>query len=928
MIKSLVVAGLGMSALALAACSSNDSHPEPGGAGGAGASSVGGAGGGSTSTGDPTMPPDTTVCAKGTYEFPFRSGTCIDDPCDPDPCNGTGTCSNVTGVAVCTACTLFVDATAGLDSNDGKSPASAWQTLAKVGGGTLAGGDNVCLKRGEVFSGSIAPAQSGMPGNPIHFGNYGDSAAAKPVVSGLTMLSGWTQGSAGIWKAPCAACGATVNMVTIDGAVTPMGRTPNRSAPNGGYATYESVIGPANANAEGYYSTPYSGPLGIVDTQLTGTPDWTGAEVVIRKTAYVMDRATVSSHAGSTIQYPNPMKPAGSVGRPGWGYFFQNSLLTLDEAGEWYYDPQTHELDVYFGPNGPGAAVVGASSVENLVSIGAKSDIAFDGIEFRGANGVGVLLNQSKNVTLTSVEVRASGKEGIVMSGTDGITVTHSVVDASNDDGILVSHAPKNTLIEDDIVSKSGIIPGAGARLGDTDEGNYSGIAFGGGIVEQNAIVRGNVVDQSGYNGIHFFASGIDVENNVITHFTQILDDGGGIYTWRGPEVYVNRKVVGNIVLDGPGAPDGKASPADALSSCIYLDNATSNIEVTGNTMARCARSALLENYARDVTVSGNTAFDSRIVAEIWSLSNAAIVNNTSTDNIFFARNEKQMSMSVSAVTGQIQSFGTFDHNFYARPSQNDLSVESTLDGSNHRFHTVASWKLAFGLDPNSGKAPVVLKPYGTPTLVSGNLSPMGDFEGGLGGIVVWSATNNTTNKIDTTGKLDGSSSLELTFAAPTKNSTLLYTGAPGVGAVSSAKSYLIRVSTVGSSENGILSATLRQTKSPYANLSPAQLRSFGTSRVDHEFLIQAPTDDPSATFVVGIDERSGTTWVDGIQVFEVTAPALNPDDSLRFEVNARTSPKTVTLDGTWIDVKNVSYAGSITLAPFTSAILMKPPVP
>ena len=44
----------------------------------------------------------------------------------------------------------------------------------------------------------------------------------------------------------------------------------------------------------------------------------------------------------------------------------------------------------------------------------------------------------------------------------------------------------------------------------------------------------------------------------------------------------------------------------------------------------------------------------------------------------------------------------------------------------------------------------------------------------------------------------------------------------------------------------------------------------------------------------------------------------------LRFEYNATTTSKTITLDGNYIDVKNVSYNGTITLAPYQSAILIR----
>jgi hypothetical protein len=871
------------------------------------------------------QPPDTTTCGPGTFEFPYRSGACLDDPCDPDPCSGTGTCSNLTGQATCTPCTYFVDATAGLDSGDGKSTATPWKTIDKVNATKLVAGDNVCFKRGEAFHGGLTVGQSGAPGNPIHFGNYGDSAKARPAITGFSTLTSWAPVAEGIWKSPCPECGARVNVVALNGAGQPMGRTPNRAAPNGGYLTYESVIGPASANSEGYYSGPYAGTLGIVDNELPASPSWTGADVVIRKTNYVLDRSVVTAHKGTTIEYQNPGKPAGSIGRPGWGYFFQNSLQTLDLAGEWYYDAAAHEVDVFFGSAGPTGVVVEASSVGALVTIGKQSDISFDGIVFRGANTTAFSLDQSTRVKVQSSEVRLSGTNGISMSATDGTEIRRCVVEDTNDTGILVVQTSKNTVIADNVVQSSGVVPGAGARLEDQDQGNYSGILMGGGVADENALIEGNVVHDSGYNGVHFVASGVTVKNNLITNFTLLLDDGGGIYTWRGASVYVNRKIIGNIVLDGPGSTDGKAPMEGSSSSCIYLDNATSNLELTGNTMARCTRAGLLENYAHDVTIHGNTSFDSRTQAEIWSLDVAPIVNNACSDNVFFSRVEAQNVLEVSAVNGQIQAFGAWDLNHYIRPTQNDLVLHATIDGKVSRFHSLASWQLAYGLDPAGTTTPVILKPYGKPVLVGPNLVTGGDFESGIAGIFAWSATQNVTATADTSGKLTGTGSLELTFAAPVKSDSRIYASGKNLGPISSSKTYLLRVSTLGTTVNGILGATLGQVKSPYANLSPPQKRAFGTTRIDHEFVFVAPTSDPTATFSITVDERSGTTYLDGIEVYEVTAPIVDPDASIRFEVNSKTAPKTIALDGTWIDGRNVAYKDSITLLPFTSAVLMKP---
>ena len=51
---------------------------------------------------------------------------------------------------------------------------------------------------------------------------------------------------------------------------------------------------------------------------------------------------------------------------------------------------------------------------------------------------------------------------------------------------------------------------------------------------------------------------------------------------------------------------------------------------------------------------------------------------------------------------------------------------------------------------------------------------------------------------------------------------------------------------------------------------------------------------------------------------------AITDVNSLKFVYNATSSAKTISLGGVYIDMKNVSYNGSITLAPYSSAVLIK----
>lgn len=91
----------------------------------------------------------------------------------------------------------YVDATNGADTNTGRSPAQAWQTIAKVNGATLRAGDSVLFKRGETWSGTSLSGVSG-----VTYGAYG--TGAKPALDG-----GWPGGTSSSGVNPFVATGKT-----------------------------------------------------------------------------------------------------------------------------------------------------------------------------------------------------------------------------------------------------------------------------------------------------------------------------------------------------------------------------------------------------------------------------------------------------------------------------------------------------------------------------------------------------------------------------------------------------------------------------------------------------------------------------------------------------------------------------------------------
>jgi hypothetical protein len=71
------------------------------------------------------------------------------------------------------ATNYFVNSVTGSDSNDGRTVATAWQTITKVNAATLVLGNIVAFCGGQTFAGTLTLSASGSPVAPITFTSYG-----------------------------------------------------------------------------------------------------------------------------------------------------------------------------------------------------------------------------------------------------------------------------------------------------------------------------------------------------------------------------------------------------------------------------------------------------------------------------------------------------------------------------------------------------------------------------------------------------------------------------------------------------------------------------------------------------------------------------------------------------------------------------------
>ena len=84
--------------------------------------------------------------------------------------------------APASATRYYLDSEGGGDGKPGTASDQAWKSFAKVNAATFHSGDEILLKRGSRWQGTLHPLGSGTPDAPIRIGAYGDGP--RPFIDG------------------------------------------------------------------------------------------------------------------------------------------------------------------------------------------------------------------------------------------------------------------------------------------------------------------------------------------------------------------------------------------------------------------------------------------------------------------------------------------------------------------------------------------------------------------------------------------------------------------------------------------------------------------------------------------------------------------------------------------------------------------------
>ena len=556
----------------------------------------------------------------------------------------------------------------GNDSNSGLSATLSWKTLAKVNASTFNSGDQILFQKGDTFYGSVTIKNSGSSGSPITFGAYG--SGVNPIITGTTTITGWTNEGGGIYSKVISS-EAQTNMVIMDGVNTAIGRYPNTV-----YLNYES----------------YNSNVSITDNQLGSSTIWTGAEAVIRKNDWSLDRCLITNHSGNTLTYTS--LGTGWNGTAGNGYFIQNDLRTLDQLGEWYHNATTGKFYMYFGSVDPTTKTVKVATINNIINNTGARYVAIQNLSLIGCinNGINMGSTASDNVSVKNCTISFAGATGIATSGPNN-TFDSNVISDCNSNGIVTSNS--NQAITNNTISNIGIVKGSSKY-------------YSQGIVADhinNVLIQYNKIENIGYNGMFIHGNSITVKNNFINNTCLVLNDGGGIYT---DDIAPTAMLIdGNIVLNSLGNMEGGETPLK-ISEGIYLDEFASNITVQNNTVANCAYSGIKLHKAHDNIIQNNTCYGNYTGIYLLnsSTTNSPMVNNRILSNIFVATTWDKHSMFIRDTYNTSPVYGTSNNNYFIKlPSDPYNPILTSLKGVGV-YKTLSQWQVNTGQDAASHESP------------------------------------------------------------------------------------------------------------------------------------------------------------------------------------------------------------------------------
>jgi parallel beta-helix repeat protein len=760
------------------------------------------------------------------------------------------------------------DSRTALQAQDQATP---WQSLDKLNTLTLAVGDNILFRRGDVFRGGIVLKQSGNSTQPITIGAYGTGNI--PVIDGSVAIGGWTayQGSIRVTDYTGDAT-KPIEQVFASGIPLKIARFPNQ-----GYLIVDSAISKSS----------------FISSGLIGSIDWTGASVHIKTERWSLDWRIIQTFDRVTGMVVLN-RDANYNTQKGWGFFINSSLSALDQTGEWYYDSTSRKLYVWM-PDGSAPSGIEGSVVPYGLDAQGRNYVTVENLKFAKHNRSGIRSSGS-NVIIRNCSMEYADGIGIDASISDS-RIENCVVKYPNQTGIEL-YGANNTLSADTIVSVAMMWRLNRKGLG----GNCCtgrGLDFNG---AGNAISN-CILDSIGYIGIGFGGQNSVIENNIVNHVCMTTDDGGAIYTWNDDFAHpgsAGSVIRENIVANGVGAPEGGGGGSGWVHG-IYMDDRTHDVRIDSNTTFNNVLGIFLHNN-RNNTAQGNVCYGNRgaqIQIQRDAIVSENVYGNKVFGNVFFCTSDTQSTIKE-------ERYATND-SVLASVHDNLTGVENPF-GVECRRDNVLLWKQSY-IDAQALR-------------VGANKIRNESFDSSSLGWGGWPGQYINLS-VDSTKSADKRCLRIRYFGDPAQGTPIVQ--ANGSYPIVAGKLYCLKFSAV-ENHAGVLTAIARLGHSSYASVGLSKQVALDTAWQDFEMFFDGTISDTACRVDFQVSKSDSLIWLDKVSLYEINSTGLNRDLRSRCFYNTNSSDQVFGLGSdAWREVNGTrGIRGSITVPAFLSRVMIK----
>lgn len=516
------------------------------------------------------------------------------------------------------AADYYVSSSSGNDNYSGTKSTAPWKTLAKVNAATLNPGDRVLFRAGNQWSGIL------LPKTGVIYSRYGQTTKTpNPVLLGSVNVGSlnWNRYKGSIYVADVASL--VQEATDVNGAIIPAGinqlfynttRLQRARYPNEGKGVFG--IGKNRYLRIGIGTPTQDGETQTLMTETNALPstvtstDLAGAQVLARNEDWYLTRYDVLSSSADKTQLNLQADPTwpGSRDYPlhgNNGYWLENKLWMLDQAGEWVYDAPSKKLYVWLPGNGsPKGKSLRASVFLNAVQARNVDSLLLDGLKMAETNGDAVAIAGANTVSLSNLKVYNAGAKGISATASPNASgqITDSEVVYSINQGIDVEWTHINILRNTVKHAGIGYFAWAAVWLG------------------SQSTASGNTIEGSSYIALRGTKAN-QLEGNHILNSCMEFSDCGGIYVLGRDgdgrnyglpyandvgSTIRNNFVVGAPLSTAVNRLDGLPANATSAANGIYLDDYSGAVTIENNYVSGLDRGIML-HLARTTAIRGNT---------------------------------------------------------------------------------------------------------------------------------------------------------------------------------------------------------------------------------------------------------------------------------------------------------------------------------